>query len=108
MRNVCRHHLLEIILWPNEDGTFREILNTASTLKQLGIYTDKLTIAVSRADHARLHASGKIGIKRSMESRKKMSESAKKSYKKGGHQGGKNFKGMTWKVENGRRVWNVA
>lgn len=23
--NLVRHHLLEIILWPNEDGTFTEI-----------------------------------------------------------------------------------
>lgn len=51
-----RHHLLEIILWPNGDGTFRKILNTKERLKELGIYYDwKLTITIPADEHARMH-----------------------------------------------------
>lgn len=54
--NTIRHHLLEIILWPNEDGTFRKILNSADNLKELGIYNQyKLCIPMTRAEHASLH-----------------------------------------------------
>lgn len=106
MRNLCNHHLLEIILWPESDGTLREILNTASRLKELGIYTDKLTIPCTRADHSRLHASGRVGIKRSAEARKRLSESARRSVERGGHRGGIKFKGMKWKVVNNKRVWH--
>ena len=35
-----RHHLLEIILWPNGDDTFKTILNSRERLQQLGIYDD--------------------------------------------------------------------
>lgn len=52
-----RHHLLEIILWPNEDGTFRQIINDCRRLKELGIYNDyKLTILIDAKTHSRLHA----------------------------------------------------
>jgi retron-type reverse transcriptase len=52
-----RHHLLEIILWPNGDGTFRKILNSAKRLKELGIYDDwKLTITIPADEHSKMHA----------------------------------------------------
>ena len=35
-----RHHLLEIILWPNNDGTFTKIINSKKRLEELGIYDD--------------------------------------------------------------------
>lgn len=55
-----RHHLLEIILWPNGDGTFRKILNSAKHLKELGIYDDyKLTITIPADEHSSLHARNK-------------------------------------------------
>lgn len=71
---IDRHHLLEIILWPNGDGTFTEIRNSAERLKEMGIYDDyKLTIPLMKAEHTRLH---KTGITRtfSIEHRRKLSE----------------------------------
>lgn len=51
-----RHHLLEIILWPESDGTYKTILNTKARLKELNIYDDfKLTIKLDRAVHTALH-----------------------------------------------------
>lgn len=51
-----RHHLLEIILWPNEDGTLRTIHNSAKRLSELGIYDDfKMTIQITDSEHMRLH-----------------------------------------------------
>lgn len=32
---IVRHHLLEIILWPNEDGSFTKIINSRNRLKNL-------------------------------------------------------------------------
>lgn len=59
MTKIHRHHLLEIILWPNQDGSFTEIRNTRSRLKELGIYNDyKMTIEVSNTEHASLHHKG--------------------------------------------------
>ena len=53
---IIRHHLLEIILWPNGDGTFRTILNSAERLKELGIYDDyKMTIPMTQSEHCSLH-----------------------------------------------------
>jgi len=72
--NIIRHHLLEIILWPNGDGTFRKIVNTQARLRELGIYDDwKLTIKMTRSEHLRLHATNY-----SDETKQKMSESGKK------------------------------
>ena len=52
-----RHHLLEIILWPNSDGTFRKIINTGKRLRELGIYYDwKLTITIPADKHSRMHS----------------------------------------------------
>ena len=52
-----RHHLLEIILWPNSDGTFRKIINTEERLRELGIYDDwKLTITIPADEHSRMHS----------------------------------------------------
>lgn len=54
--DIVRHHLLEIILWPNEDGTFTEIRNSAKRLTELGIYKDyKLTIVMNRSEHSSMH-----------------------------------------------------
>ena len=51
-----RHHLLECILWPNGDGTFRKIVNSSKRIKELGIYNDfKLTIPMDHSTHMRLH-----------------------------------------------------
>lgn len=56
---LIRHHLLEIILWPNPDGTFRIIRNSADRLQELGIYDEyKLTIQMTRAEHTSLHFTG--------------------------------------------------
>lgn len=72
---INRHHLLEIILWPNGDGTFRTILNSVERLKELGIYDDfKMTIPLTKAEHTKLHMKGKT---RTVEQRKKESESRK-------------------------------
>lgn len=51
-----RHHLLEIILWPNDDGTFKKIINTADDLKRLGVYDDyKMTIEITNSEHTTMH-----------------------------------------------------
>lgn len=69
-----RHHLLEIILWPNEDGTFTKIINSAQRLKELGIYDDwKMTIVLTNGEHVRLH-----NRYRSEETNRKLSESHKR------------------------------
>lgn len=53
---IDRHHLLEIILWPNEDGSFTQISNSVARLKELGIYDDyKMTIPLTRSEHRKLH-----------------------------------------------------
>lgn len=68
-KEIHRHHLLEIILWPNGDGTFRTILNSRKRLIELGIYFDyKMTIPVSKSEHSSLH-----GTNRSEETRKRLS-----------------------------------
>lgn len=71
--STVRHHLLEIILWPNGDGTFMTILNSVDRLKELGIYDDwKMTIPLSREEHVRMH-----GKYMTEETRRKMSDSLK-------------------------------
>lgn len=63
-----RHHLLECILWPNGDGTFRKIINTEDRLRELWIYDDwKLTIPIEHRMHISMHHSFKRGTKYSME-----------------------------------------
>lgn len=53
---IDRHHLLECILWPNGDGTFRKIINTENRLKKLRIYRDyKLTIPIDSQVHISMH-----------------------------------------------------
>ena len=57
-----RHHLLECILWPNGDGTFRKIINTAKRLDELGIYKDfKMTIPIEHRTHSLMHKEFKEG-----------------------------------------------
>ena len=59
---IIRHHLLECILWPNGDGTFRKIVNLPDRLQKLGIYDDyKLTIPIERGVHASMHIQFKKG-----------------------------------------------
>lgn len=70
---MARHHLLEIILWPNGDGTYRTIFNSRERLIELGIYYDyKLIIHLSAAEHRRLH-----GTYSTEETKRKMSEAKK-------------------------------
>lgn len=59
---IIRHHLLECILWPNGDGTFRKIVNTQKRLKELGIYDDyKMTIQIDQSSHIAMHHRFKDG-----------------------------------------------
>lgn len=59
---IDRHHLLECIIWPNGDGTFRKIVNTMKRLDELGIYDDyKLTIPIEHSAHMTMHAEFKKG-----------------------------------------------
>ena len=78
---IDRHHLLEIILWPNGDGTFRTILNSRDRLKELGIYDEfKLTIPLRHSEHTRLHNKGNkhfYGKHHSEDTRNKISDSMK-------------------------------
>ena len=86
---IDRHHLLEIILWPNPDGSFREIRNSMTRLKELGIYDDyKMCIKIPHSEHMKLHHSGtrnywygkhgkdhpKFGKKASKETRERQSK----------------------------------
>ena len=61
-QTLVRHHLLECILWPNGDGTFRTINNSMDRLIELGIYYDyKLCITITNSEHWSLHhAAGTI------------------------------------------------
>lgn len=109
MKTIHRHHLLEIILWPKGDGTFREIVNSAARLKELGIYDDyKLTIEVSASEHVTMHnavrtyteetkqklSSMKVGKKLSASHRKAISE---------GMKGTSNVKGKHWTLSPEQR-----
>lgn len=115
--NLVRHHLLEFILWPKEDGSFIEIRNSSARLKELGIYDDyKLCILLSRSEHAKLHSDPRqiaalhqrnVGSKRSTATRAKMSAAHK------GHPCPKLAiehsvaarKGKHWKEINGKRTY---
>lgn len=113
--DLVRHHLLEIILWPNEDGTFTEIRNSVQRLKELGIYDDwKMTITITNSEHWTLHHKGKVlststkekiskavkGRVYSAEIRKKFSEASKG---KAGTNTGKKFSD-NWK-NNMKQTW---
>lgn len=115
--NLVRHHLLEIILWPNEDGTFTEIRNSVQRLKELGIYDDwKMTITITNSEHWTLHHKGKVlsnttkekigkaakGRVYSPEIRKKFSEA---SIGKAGTNTGKKFS-ENWK-NNMKQSWAI-
>ena len=95
---IHRHHLLEIIIWPNGDGTFRTIFNSRDRLKELGIYDDfKMTIHLTKSEHTRLHNKTRTGNRNPMygmtgnrnpmygktfsaESKRKLSEAAKRQW----------------------------
>ena len=65
---IEQHHLLECILWPNGDGTFRKIINTWKRLDELGIYKDyKLTIPLESSIHKTMHNEFKRGTEYSNE-----------------------------------------
>ena len=71
---IIRHHLLEIILWPTDDGNFIEIHNSKQRLIDLGVYNEyKCTITMTNSEHGKLH-----GKHLSPATKQKMSESAKK------------------------------
>ena len=77
---IDRHHLLEIILWPNGDGTFKEIRNSAKKLHELGIYDDyKMCIEITTSEHARLHFKG---VKKTAETKLKMKQSKSAEHRK--------------------------
>ena len=64
---IDRHHLLECILWPNGDGTFRKIINRAKRLEELGIYDDyKLTIPIEHRAHSTMHRAFEKGTEYEM------------------------------------------
>ena len=68
---IDRHHLLECILWPNGDGTFRKIVNTENRLRELGIYDDwKLTIPIEHGTHQSMHHEFKKGTEYSRDGEK--------------------------------------
>lgn len=68
---IDRHHLLECILWPNGDGTFRKIVNTQKRLQELGIYDDyKLTIPIEHGAHVSMHMEFKKGTEHGQEGEK--------------------------------------
>lgn len=97
---IVNHHLLEIILWPNGDGTFKEIRNSATRLKELHCYEpNKMVIELNRSEHCILHKPS-LGTKRTDIQRKRMGNA-----RRGIHKGGECFKGKTWKVINGKREW---
>jgi hypothetical protein len=51
-----RHHLLEIILWPESDGRLRTIVNSKNRLQELGIYEEGvMTIEMTNGEHISLH-----------------------------------------------------
>lgn len=53
---IVRHHLLECILWPQENGKFKIINNSMQKLIDLGIYYDyKLCIEITNSEHWKLH-----------------------------------------------------
>jgi len=105
------HHRLEI----HDDYE-----NTMEDLILMNLYYNRPPeelIFLRSADHMSIHHKGKTpsnwvsliesnkGKKRSEESKKRMSESAK--HRKSYHPGGSCFKGMKWKLVNGRRIWYV-
>ena len=65
------HHLLEIILWPNEDGSFRTILNSRKRLRDLEIYKKKvMTIQIKDVDHKILHSNNQLDTAKRLNSLK--------------------------------------
>lgn len=74
MSNIIRHHLLEIILWPMKNGSIVEIRNSRKYLKELGICNERMTIEMTRAEHASLHHKGQP---KTEEHKSKISESNK-------------------------------
>lgn len=105
------HHKLEI----HDDYE-----NSKEDLINMNLYYNRPAselIFLRASDHISLHLKGKkpknletlrinnTGRKNSEESKQQMSESAK--HRKKPHPGGKCFKGMKWKVVDGKRIWYV-
>lgn len=74
MSNIIRHHLLETILWSMKNGSIVEIRNSRKYLKELGICNERMTIEMTRAEHASLHHKGQP---KTEEHKSKISESNK-------------------------------
>jgi hypothetical protein len=73
---IEEHHLLECIIWPNGDGTFRKIVNRAERLQKLGIYQDKLTIPIECSVHQTMHWKFENGSTENMIRKERMSIAA--------------------------------
>lgn len=105
------HHRLEL---------HNDYENSMEDLIMMNLYYNRPPeelIFIRASEHISMHCKGKKpknwseliirnkGAKRSEEARKNMSESAKHRTKP--HSGGHCFKGMKWKVVNGKREWYV-
>lgn len=106
------HHKLEI--HDDYENTMEDLIN-------MNLYYNRPAselIFLRASEHLSLHFKGKKpknlqtlhlirkGSKFSEEAKLKMSESAK--HRKKFHPGGKCFKGMKWKLVDGKRVWYVS
>lgn len=113
---TVKHHLLEIILWPNEDGTTKEIRHSVDDLKALRIYEkDIMTIEMTRAEHASLHHKGQKETRPHVAWNKgkkcpgiggrKPGFTSPRKGKKYGHVNSGPKKGSHWKLVNGKRIY---
>lgn len=119
MSRIVEHHLLEILLFPCKDGTMKEIRNSVARLKELNAYEKhKMTISMTRAEHASLHHTGAkhVGNFKAWNKGKKCPGvggrkpgfvSEKKGKKLGHIQGCGPRKGCHWHLENGKRIYEV-
>lgn len=120
MSRMVEHHLLEILLFPCADGTMKEIRNSVARLKELNVYEKhKMTMQMTRAEHARLHLTGskRVGNFRAgnkgmkcpgIGGRKPGCVPWNKGKKLGHVQGCGPRKGCHWHLENGKRIYEVA
>ena len=112
-----KHHLLEIILIPNNDGSMREIRHTVAELKAMNIYEPNvMTIEITRAEHASLHCKNQKATRTYGEpwnkgkkcpgigGRKPGFVSERKG-KKYGHTNSGPKRGSHWKLINGKHVY---
>lgn len=113
-----KHHLLEILLIPQGNGSLKEVRYSVSELKSMGIYQpDIMVIEITRAEHASLHTKGQKVTRKYGEpwnkgkkctgigGRKPGFVSERKG-KKYGHINSGPRKGSHWKLIDGKRVYN--